>query len=88
MTPILTDDEVAQICDPLKMGGAQFRYLKRLGLVVNRKPNGRPLVARGEIDRVLTGRQTETANSAQPNVVALMSLVNQRRGLKNGTQAQ
>lgn len=34
------------ICEPLKLGKAQCRYLTRLGLIVKNKPNGKPLVAR------------------------------------------
>jgi Domain of unknown function (DUF4224) len=89
--PNLTDAEIAEICDPLKIGSAQCRFLERLGMVVKRKPNGKPLIARGEFERVMIGRQAETTVSGtQPNVVALMSLVNKRnnKGLKNGTQAQ
>ncbi len=52
MQPFLTDPELAEICAPLTNGAAQVRYLERLGLKVARKPNGRPLVARGEFERV------------------------------------
>lgn len=86
--PYLTDAEIAEICAPLVMPAAQLRYLKRLGLVVNAKPNGRPLVARGEFNRVLIGRQPEqpqNAGSSQPNRAALLSLI---KGSKNGAQAQ
>ena len=89
MTPNLTESEIAEICAPLVLGSAQCRYLQRLGMVVKRKPNGKPLIARGEFERVMIGRQTEaTVSGTQPNVVALMSLVNQRKGVKHGTQAQ
>lgn len=44
--PYLTDDEIAEICAPLKMPSAQRRHLERLGLIVKAKPNGKPLVAR------------------------------------------
>jgi hypothetical protein len=40
--PFLTDDEIAGICEGLSLPGAQCRHLARLGLLVNRKPNGRP----------------------------------------------
>jgi hypothetical protein len=55
-TPHLSDAEIADICDPLVSAAAQRRYLASLGLVVRSKPNGRPLVARAEFERVLVGR--------------------------------
>lgn len=88
MLPFLSDDEIAQICDPLIAPAAQRRYLARLGLVVNRKPNGKPLVARAEFDRVLVGRAPEaTAQNApgQPNRAALLQLLG---GGRRGTKAQ
>ncbi len=88
MTPFLTEDELADICQPLTNGAAQVRYLERLGLKVARKPNGRPLVARGEFDRVMIGRQPEQAQNggpSQPNRAALMKVI---QGGKRGAQAQ
>jgi hypothetical protein len=51
LPPFLTDAEIAEICTPLIAPSTQIRYLARLGLIVNRKPNGKPLVARGEFER-------------------------------------
>lgn len=51
MTPDLTDAEVDQICAGLVQNAAKVRYLKALGLRVDRRPNGRPLVSRSEWDR-------------------------------------
>ena len=89
MTPNLTDAEIADICSPLKLGGAQCKYLERLGMMVKRKPNGRPLVARGEFERVMIGRQPNTPASSgtQPNAVALLRLVGNQKGARHGTQA-
>jgi hypothetical protein len=50
-TPHLTDAEIDDICAGLKQNAAKIRFLQGLGLQVDRKPNGRPLVARGEWDR-------------------------------------
>ncbi|MEJ7685674.1 MAG: DUF4224 domain-containing protein [Variovorax sp.] len=85
--PFLSDAEIEGICQPLKAPSAQCRYLSRLGLVVNRKPNGKPLVARGEFERVLIGRQPEAQNppAGQPNRAALLQLIN---GSKRGQKAQ
>lgn len=51
MTPDLMDDEIDRICAGLLQNAAKVRYLRSLGLRVDRKPNGRPLVARAEWDR-------------------------------------
>ena len=50
-TPHLSDAEIDDICAGLKQNAAKIRFLQGLGLQVDRKPNGRPLVARGEWDR-------------------------------------
>ena len=86
--PYLTEDELAEICAPLVTPAAQRRFLERLGLIVKVKPNGRPLVARGEFERVLVGRQTNSGTSSsacQPNRAALLQLF---KGTRGGTQAQ
>jgi hypothetical protein len=62
--PFLSDEEIAEICAPLVMPAYQIKYLAKLGLVVRRKPNGRPLVARGEFERVLIGHQPERGQNA------------------------
>ena len=51
LTAVLTDDEIAAICAGLRQPAAMIRYLRRLGLRVERKPNGRPLVRRADWDR-------------------------------------
>lgn len=50
--PDLTQAEIDSICEPLKQPAAQVRYLKRLGVNVKRKPNGRPLVSRAHYEAV------------------------------------
>ncbi len=83
-SPYLSDAEVSAICEPLKLGKAQCRYLARLGMMVAQKPNGKALVARGEFERVMIGRQVETKTSGtQPNLDAYLKLVSEQ---KNGTQ--
>lgn len=49
--PDLSDDEIDRICAGLTQHLAKVRYLRRLGLRVDRRPNGRPLVARIEWER-------------------------------------
>ena len=87
---ILTNEEIEEICRPLQQPAAQVRYLKRLGLNVSRKPNGRPLVARAEFDRAMAARPTTAANDpapAAPNAAGLAEFFKQR-GRNHGTKAQ
>lgn len=70
--PHLTEEELADICKPLTIGAAQVRYLTRLGLHVQRKPNGRPLVLRSHFETVLSaGAPTRQASGTSgPNWTA------------------
>jgi hypothetical protein len=91
--PFLSDAEISAMCDGLVAPAAQLRYLQRLGLLVQRKPNGRPLLMRSEVERVLGASrfQVQTSNSSptgQPNRAGLLQLVQHRRGGKRGTKAQ
>lgn len=56
MTPDLSDAEIDGICDGLTQNAAKVRHLRSLGLRVDRRPNGRPLVARAEWERVFAAR--------------------------------
>lgn len=60
----LSDDEVDSICSGLTQNAAKIRYLKRLGLIVERRPNGRPLVARSEWERRLSRMTDNTASGS------------------------
>lgn len=66
--PDLTDAEVDRICDGLKQNAAKVRYLRGLGLHVERKPNGRPLVNRAhyELVRGQAGASAQPAEAAGP----------------------
>ncbi len=55
MNSDLTDQEIDQICDGLTQNAARIRYLRRMGLVVRQKPNGRPLVNRAHYDTAMNG---------------------------------
>ena len=80
--PYLTDAEILAMCDPLKQPAALCRYLGGLGLKVATKPNGRPLVLRTELDRVLgAGRfgQEPVPSHAAPNAAALRAHLSNRR---------
>lgn len=50
--PDLTDEEIDRICAGLTQNAAKVRYLESLGVTVERKPNGRPLVNRWHYERV------------------------------------
>lgn len=63
-TPDLDDQEVDRICAGLTQNAAKVKYLQSLGLLVNRRPNGRPLVARAEWEkRFVTSTQAPSANA-------------------------
>jgi hypothetical protein len=51
LPPYLTDDEIAVICRPRKQGAAQIRYLRSLGIKVERRADGTPLVWRASVER-------------------------------------
>lgn len=81
----MSDTEITEICDPLVAPAAQRRYLTSLGLLVKAKPNGRPLVARGEFERVLIGGRVPVAvagsSACEPNRAALLQIIKgNRRG--------
>jgi hypothetical protein len=61
--PDLTDEQIDGICDGLTQAAAKIRHLQSLGLRVARRPNGRPLVARAEWERVF-GRPPEAQPTA------------------------
>ncbi|MET3517833.1 hypothetical protein ABIC63_005638 [Pseudacidovorax sp. 1753] len=59
--PDLSDEEVNEICAGLKQNAAKVNYLRQLGLRVLRRPNGRPLVARDDWQRVWASHNSRTA---------------------------
>lgn len=62
MRPDLTQDEIDAICAGLSQYAAQCRYLRSLGMRVERRPNGQPLVARAEWERrLVSGQAAPTA---------------------------
>lgn len=93
MNPFLTDEEVAGMCSGLEQKAAKVRYLRDLGLTVNTKPNGAPLVVRSHAEAVLAGRKEPAQGAApapaspgpQPNRAALLQIVG---GRARGPQAK
>lgn len=89
--PFLADAEVAALCDGLERPAAQLRYLRGLGLHVERKPNGRPLLMRSELERVLGAGRMMPANDSkqpagrEPDMGALLKVIH---GGRNGKTTQ
>ena len=65
----LTDEEVDDMCAGLSTNAVKVRRLRALGLVVNVKPNGRPLIVRSHAEAVMSGR-AEAEAAAQPQEAA------------------
>lgn len=51
--PWYSDQEIDSMCDGLASNAAKVRHLRRQGLTVSRKPNGRPLLMRSNYERVM-----------------------------------
>lgn len=79
--PYFSDAQVDAMCDGLTQDAAKIRYLRRLGLKVDRKPNGKALAWR-PVDPVNSPAQNAGTG---PNVVGLDQWAMRR---KHGTQAQ
>ncbi|MDP9992034.1 hypothetical protein [Variovorax boronicumulans] len=69
----LSDKEIDGMCEGLgpTSHAAKRKRLQRMGLIVNEKPNGRPLVVRSHAEAVLSGRaalerQAEVPEPARP----------------------
>lgn len=82
MSPFLSDSEVAEMCSPLRQPGAQKRYLKKLGLRFETKPNGRPLVSRVRVHGLLDGSVGTVAEpgSRAPNSDVFKAMILKKRG--------
>ena len=73
MTPDLTDTEIDLICDGYVQNHARVMYLRRMGLTVRQKPNGKPLVNRAHYDAIMnpsTKTNRATANGPAWSVAA------------------
>lgn len=66
----LTDEEVADICRPLRQHAARIRYLQGLGLPVERRPDGSPLVRRSDWERQQSSDQTRQRGPRWTRAVA------------------
>ena len=69
----LTREEIDEITDPLVQNSAKVRYLRGLGLTVQFRPDGAPLVCRENYLKIMGG-QSESApkdKPAEPNWAAM-----------------
>ncbi len=72
MTPWLSPDEVADLCEGLTQPAAQLRYLKRtFKIEAKRKPSGALLVFRHQLEPKAHAQQLRP----QPNRAAFLALV-------------
>lgn len=87
--PDLTQAEIDDLCAGLTLPAAQIRYLREtLHLHVQRKPNGRALLLRSELERVHGAARLQPAAAgtehngpgaaAAPNIVGLQAWARQR----------
>lgn len=91
--PDLSDEEVDALCPNLTQNAAKVRYLREvLGLQVDRRSNGRPLVWRHALlaakgMQATPQRQAVTEATNQPNVTAMAQWLGTRKA-KHGTKSQ
>ena len=62
----LSDAEIDRACQGFVQNAAKIRHLKRMGLLVRTKPNGRPLVNRRHYDEISSGGKNTVTNT-EPN---------------------
>ena len=79
MSPFLHDQEVAEMCKPLRQAAAIRRYLSRLGVPFQLRPDGRPLVSREAVTRLLGGAALQSQGEMEPNLEALQALFRKKR---------
>lgn len=84
--PYLTDDEVDEMCAGLTQDAAKIRFLRRLGLTVHRKPNGRPLVWRPASAPGTPEPGQDVSPGAQGVIVGLQAWATGRR--RHGPKTQ
>ena len=84
--PWYTDDEIDDMCAGLSQPAAKIKHLRSLGLTVERKPNGRPLLMRAHAELVLAGKTMATAanspikpSGAQPDRAGLVVQFSKRK---------
>ena len=70
--PWLSQEEVDDLCEPLKQHAAQLRYIRRQGIAARTKPNGAPLVMRSHLEEVMSpAKKKQKPVKFEPNVEGL-----------------
>lgn len=71
--PWLTQSEIDDLCEPLKQHAAQIRFMSSLGLTVDTKPSGAPLVIRSHFEAVMNpAGKAKPEGKREPNRQALV----------------
>lgn len=83
--PYFSDAEVDEMCAGLSQPAAKIRYLKRLGLKVDRKPNGAPLAWR-PVPAAPAAAQNDPSKGL--NVVGLQAWATNRKERSSGKKTQ
>jgi hypothetical protein len=86
MTPWYSDQEIDDLCAGLNTNASKCRHLRKQGLTVTQKPNGRPLVIRAHAETVLAGVKKIQEPSEGPvqnvtNRSALIALFGNRKAM-------
>lgn len=78
----LTQEEINDLCAPLTRASSQVKYLKSLGLKVLQKRNGKPLVAKKEIERAFVSStdQSRLDEITTPNKQAYLERIKKHKG--------
>lgn len=82
-----TDAEVDDMCQGLSQDAAKIRFLRSLGLRVNRKPNGRPLAWRPAAGGPSAQEQNADAEPTSV-VVGLQQWASKKKAARGGQKAQ
>lgn len=84
--PFLTDDEIERLTKPLTQGAARCKFFRRLGIKVDPRPDGQPIVGRAEFEaaRLSKNRQplavANDGNVITPDFGELRRLQERKRG--------
>ena len=87
MTPFLNDQEVAEMCAPLRQPAAIKRYLTRIGVPFKVRPDGHPIVSRQVVADVLSLNRGEARDATtEPNLEGLTALFSKKEKTRGSAQ--
>lgn len=88
-TTYFTDSQVDDMCAGLTQDAAKIRFLRRLGLRVDRKPNGRPLAWLPATTHPAPADAQNAAQQEASVAVGLQAWATARKGRnRNGQKTQ